>query len=58
MAKLITENKYLADKAKRSAMIRRNVIQSSVFEGIYHVTDADLIKPLPDLSKAPRRKNG
>ena len=46
MAKVSETNKYLADKVRRDAMIHRNVIQSSIFEGIYHVTEADLEKPL------------
>jgi len=56
MPKPVTENKYLVDKPKRDAMIRRNVIESSVFEGIYHVTEADLRRPLP--KPAPLRKTG
>ncbi len=58
MSKPITENKYLADKTKRTAMIRRNVIESSVFEGIYGVTEAVLQKPLPARVPAPLRKTG
>jgi hypothetical protein len=55
MAESIKNNKYLSDKAKRDAMILRNVIESSVFEGIYDITEADLQKHLPKPAESPRR---
>jgi hypothetical protein len=58
MAKVTNANEYLADKDARSGMIRRNVLHSSVFEGIYHVTALDLAKPVPTPAKEPRRKSG
>ncbi len=58
MGKAITENRFLADKSKRSAMIRRNVIESSIFEGIYGITEADLQKPLPKPVQGHPKKSG
>lgn len=34
MASLSETNKYLRDKKKREQMIKRNVVASSVFEGV------------------------
>jgi hypothetical protein len=58
MAKLTSKNKYLADKEVRIAMIRRNVVESSTFEGIYHVSIDDLAQPRSARVKAPQRRIG
>jgi hypothetical protein len=57
MPKVKDVNKYLMDKEKRDAMIRRNTIESSIFEGIYNVTEEDLRKPIPELLNKPPQKN-
>lgn len=56
MAKVKAENKFLSDDEKRVDVIRRNAIQSSVFDGIYHVTKLDFLRiPLEPVQSPPRK---
>jgi hypothetical protein len=56
MAKPIESNPYVADSEKRAAMIRRQVLESSIFEGAVNLTEKDLILLPKALASKPRRK--
>ncbi len=56
MAKSIETNPHGADPVKRAEMIRRQVIESSWFEGAVHLTKEDLELPLKEPVSKPRRK--
>ena len=52
IAEPIENNPYVANPEKRAAMVRRQVLESSIFEGAIHLTGKDL----PLLPKAPASK--
>ena len=56
MSRPITDNPYLADPVKLERVIRRSVLESTICEGVYHVTEEDLILPPPAPVVEPARK--
>jgi hypothetical protein len=55
MPKVTEVNKFFKDREKRDALIMRNVIQSSAFEGIY-VTEEQIKQAQIKLDQVRRKK--
>lgn len=56
MARSIENNPYLADPEKRAELIRRQALESSIFEGATHLTEKDLLAVPKARAAKPRRK--